>query len=72
MEEQKTPDDKEDDIVQAFRVFDSEGKGYIESADLKHAFENMDWKIPEEDLSLVFAYAKLDNDRRIGFEGRCF
>lgn len=35
MEQQKTVDEREDDIVQAFRVFDSESNGYIESADLR-------------------------------------
>lgn len=70
MEQQKTPDEREEDIIQAFRVFDSDNKGYIESADLRELLENMDWKVREEDLKDLITRANLDRDRRVSFEGR--
>lgn len=70
MEQQKTPDEREEDIIQAFRVFDSDNKGYIESADLRELLENMDWKVREEDLKDLITRANLDQDRRVSFEGR--
>lgn len=69
MEQQKSPEDKEDDIVQAFRVFDSDNKGYIESADLRDLLENMDWKVSAEDLKDLITSANLHQDRRITLEG---
>ena len=70
MEQQKTPEEIEDDIVQAFRVFDSDNKGFIESADLRELLENMDWKVSAEELKDLLTSANLNQDRRIGFEGR--
>lgn len=70
MEQQKTPDEREEDIKQAFRVFDSDNKGYIESADLRELLENMDWKVRKEDLKDLITRANLDQDRRVSFEGR--
>ena len=70
MEQQKKPDERKEDIIQAFRVFDSDNKGYIESADLRELLENMDWKVREEDLKDLITRANLDQDRRVSFEGR--
>ena len=69
MEQQKTPEDTEDDIVQAFRVFDSDNKGYIESAELRELLENMDWKVSADELKNLITSANLHQDRRIGMEG---
>jgi len=68
MELQKTPEDTEDDIVQAFRVFDSDNKGYIESAELRELLENMDWKVSADELKDLITSANLHQDRRIGME----
>lgn len=68
MEQQKKPEDTEDDIVQAFRVFDSDNKGYIESAELRELLENMDWKVSANELKDLITNANLHQDRRIGME----
>ena len=70
MEQQKKPEDTEDDIVQAFRVFDSDNKGYIESAELRELLENMDWKVSADELKDLITSANLQQDRRIGMEGK--
>ena len=69
MEQQKKPEDTEDDIVQAFRVFDSDNKGYIESAELRELLENMDWKVSADELKDLITSTNLHQDRRIGMEG---
>lgn len=69
MEQQKKPEETEEDIVQAFRVFDSDNKGFIESADLRDLLENMDWKVSAEDLKDLIISANLHQDRRISLEG---
>lgn len=65
MEEQKTPEEKEDSIIQAFRVFDSDNKGYIESADLRDLLENMDWKVSADEVKELINFTNLNQDRRI-------
>lgn len=70
MEQQKTVDEREDDIVQAFRVFDSESNGYIESADLRELLQNMHWDISAEELKDLIISSNLQQDRKIDIEGR--
>jgi len=68
MEQQKTPEETEDNIVQAFRVFDCDNKGYIESADLRELLENMDWKISDDEVKDLINRTNLREDRRISLE----
>ena len=70
MEEQKTPEEKEDSIIQAFRVFDSDNKGYIESADLRDLLENMDWKVSADEVKELINFTNLNQDRRIDMKGQ--
>ena len=70
MEQQKKPEDREDDIIQAFRVFDADNKGYIESAELRELLENMDWKVSAEDLKDLITSANLHQDRKISIQGK--
>lgn len=70
MEQQKTVDEREDDIVQAFCVFDSESNGYIESADLRELLENMHWDISAEELKDLIISSNLQQDQKIDIEGR--
>lgn len=70
MEQQKTPEEIEDNIVQAFRVFDSDNKGYVESADLRELLENMDWKISDDEVKDLINRTNLREDRRIRLEGQ--
>ncbi|XP_073227459.1 neo-calmodulin-like [Porites lutea] len=68
MEQQKTVDEREDDIVQAFCVFDSESNGYIESADLRELLENMHWDISAEELKDLIISSNLQQDQKIDIE----
>lgn len=70
MEQQKTPEEQEDNIVQAFRVFDSDNKGFIESSDLRELLENMDWKISDNEVKDLINRTNLREDRRISLEGQ--
>ena len=70
MEDQKKPDEREADMMLAFRVFDADNKGYIESAELRYILLNMDKRIPREELSEMIASAKLDEDKKITYQGK--
>lgn len=70
MEDQKKPDKREADMVLAFRIFDADNKGYIESAELRYIILNMDNEIPRDELSELIKIADLERDRKIGYQGR--
>lgn len=70
MEDKKKQDEKETDMMLAFRLFDANNKGYIESADLRFIILNMDNRIPRDELNEMITSAKLDQDRRVTYEGK--
>lgn len=70
MKNKKKQDEKETDMMLAFRLFDANQKGYIESADLRYIILNMDNRIPRDELKELIASAKLDQDRRVTYEGK--
>lgn len=69
MKNKKKQDEKENDMMLAFRLFDANQKGYIESADLRYIILNMDNRIPRDELNELITSAKLDQDRRVTYEG---
>lgn len=70
MKNKKKQDEKETDMMLAFRLFDANQKGYIESADLRYIILNMDNRIPRDELKELITSAKLDQDRRVTYEGK--
>ena len=69
MEDQKKPDEREADMMRAFRVFDADNKGYIESAELRYILLNMDKRIPRDELHEMIVSAKLDEDKKVTYQG---
>lgn len=41
--------DSEEEMREAFRVFDKDGNGFISAAELRHVMTNLDKKITEEE-----------------------
>ena len=69
MEDQKKPDEREADTMLAFRIFDADNKGYIDSAELRYILLNMDKRIPREELNELIVIADLERDRKISYQG---
>lgn len=70
VEDQKKPDEREADMMLAFRIFDADNKGYIESAELRYILLNMDNRIPREEINELMAIADLERDRKISYQGK--
>ncbi|XP_066015945.1 calmodulin [Pocillopora verrucosa] len=66
MEEYKKPDDKVD-LMMAFKVFDCNNKGYIETKELRRAFMRLKG-ITKQELEELLATANLEKDRHVYFE----
>jgi len=59
----------QEDIVDAFRVFDKDANGFISAAELRHVMMNLgDQKLTEEDAEEMIREADVDGDGQINFE----
>ena len=65
----RTPDPHtEDEVINAFRVFDKEGNGLIPSAELKHIMMTIGDKMTEEEAQEMINEADIDEDGFINYE----
>ena len=72
MEKMTSPQDETASTLDAFRVFDGEGKGYISSKVLREVLEISLHDIPAEELKDLLEYSHLDEDRNIYYEVMIF
>lgn len=61
--------DSEEEIREAFRVFDKDGKGSISANDLRHIMTNLGDKLPDEEVDEMIREADLDGDGEIDYIG---
>ncbi len=62
----------DDDIREAFRVFDKDGNGFMSIAELRHVMTDLGEKLTEEEVDEVFRGADLDGDGQINYEGKLY
>lgn len=55
--------DSQDDVIEAFRVFDNEGKGKIPATELRAILVNMGEKMSEEDADAAIAAATVEGGK---------
>ncbi|XP_076321606.1 uncharacterized protein LOC143231022 isoform X2 [Tachypleus tridentatus] len=60
--------DREEELREAFRVFDRDGDGYISSAELSHVMINLGEKLTEDDVEDMIKEADVDGDGRVNYE----
>merc|ERR1712078_5851 len=59
--------DSEEEIKEAFRVFDKDGNGYISAAELRHVMTNLGEKLTDEEVDEMIREADQDGDGRIDY-----
>ena len=52
--------DKEEEVQDAFKVFDKDGSGEIQTAELRHVLMNLGEKFTEEEVEALIVEAQLD------------
>ncbi|KAL7978171.1 hypothetical protein Chor_005158 [Crotalus horridus] len=60
--------DSEEEIREAFRVFDKDGNGYISSAELRHVMTNLGEKLTDEEVDEMIREADVDGDGQVNYE----
>uniref|UniRef100_A0A8C5QA39 Calmodulin-like protein 3 n=1 Tax=Leptobrachium leishanense TaxID=445787 RepID=A0A8C5QA39_9ANUR len=60
--------DSEEEIREAFRVFDKEGNGFICAAELRHVMTNLGEKLTDEEVDEMIREADLGGDGQINYE----
>lgn len=61
------PVNSEEDIMDAFKVFDREGTGYLDAKSLKHVLLNLGEKLDEEMVEEMLKEANLDADGQLNY-----
>ena len=60
--------DSEEDIKEAFRVFDKEGNGFITASELRHVLSNLGETLTEKQVEEILADADVDGDGQINYD----
>ncbi|KFR15358.1 Calmodulin, striated muscle, partial [Opisthocomus hoazin] len=60
--------DSEEEIREAFRVFDKDGNGYISAAELRHVMTNLGEKLTDEEGDEMIKEADCNNDGQVNYE----
>jgi calmodulin len=60
--------DLEDDVINAFRVFDKNDKGTISVSELKNIMTTIGDKLTEDEINLMIREADINNDGNINYE----
>mmetsp|Transcript_21955 Transcript_21955/g.50039 ORF Transcript_21955/g.50039 Transcript_21955/m.50039 type:complete len:97 (+) Transcript_21955:691-981(+) len=60
--------DSEEEILEAFKVFDKDGNGFISAAELRHIMTNLGEKLTDEEVDEMIREADIDGDGQINYE----
>merc|ERR1719210_3027321 len=60
--------DSEEEIREAFRVFDKDGNGYISAAELRHVMTNLGEKLTDEEVDEMIREVDIDGDGQVNYE----
>jgi hypothetical protein len=54
--------DHEEELREAFKVFDKDGNGFVSAAELKHVMTNLGEKLSDEEVDEMIREADVDGD----------
>jgi calmodulin len=60
--------DTEEELIEAFKVFDQDGNGLISAGELRHVMTNLGEKLTEEEVIEMIREADFDGDGHINYD----
>lgn len=60
--------DTQEELIEAFKVFDRDGNGLISAAELRHVMTNLGEKLTDEQVDEMIREADIDGDGHINYE----
>ncbi|KAF9618624.1 hypothetical protein IFM89_002319 [Coptis chinensis] len=60
--------DGDDELKEAFKVFDKDQNGYISATELRHVMINLGEKLTDEEVAQMIREADLDGDGQVNYE----
>jgi calmodulin len=58
----------EEEIREAFKVFDKDGTGFISAAELRHVMTNLGEKLTDEEVDEMIREADVDGDGQVNYD----
>jgi hypothetical protein len=55
-------------LIEAFKVFDRDGNGFVSAAELRHVMKNLGEKLTDEEVAEMARQADVDGDGRIEYD----
>ena len=68
MEKKNNEEDTEVEIINAFRVFDTESNGLISNQNLAHIIRTLDETLTDKEIEEIISEADVDGDGFINYE----
>ena len=59
--------DTEEELIEAFKVFDCDGNGLISAAELRHVMTNIGEKLNDDEVDEMIREADIDGDGHINY-----
>ena len=59
--------DTEDELIEAFKIFDKEGKGYIGTDEIKHLLLMIGESMTVEEIEEIITQADMDGDGKVSY-----
>ncbi|KAJ9700489.1 hypothetical protein PVL29_006014 [Vitis rotundifolia] len=60
--------DAEEELKEAFKVFDKDQNGYISATELRHVMINLGEKLTDEEVEQMIREADLDGDGQVNYD----
>ncbi|XP_077864777.1 calmodulin-like isoform X1 [Saccoglossus kowalevskii] len=60
--------DQEEELREAFRVFDKNGDGFISAEELRHVMKNLGEKLTDDEIEEMIREADVDGDGQVNYE----
>jgi len=62
------PPESQQSILEAFRIFDKDGHGYVSAAELRHVLTNLGEKLHDEDVDELIREAEVSGDGNVSID----